>query len=124
MMPAFDTVNERLRLLTDAQDEPSGCQVVFMPQAIGGAFYTIQIAYRGKAKRGLDVRQFLRSASKILREPDRCLLLRTYRIKIERDYETLDWISQGMMRLYAAEVGGLIRRAEKRVEPVGLMTLH
>ena len=124
MLPDFDTVNERLKVLIEEQDDPSGVQVVFMPvPGDRGASYTVQIAFRADHPRPKDARQFLRSASKIIRYQGRMLAIRTYWSATEKEYDTLQWVSHGALRLYAGDAVGGIERVSRRHEPASLAAL-
>lgn len=118
----FDSVNDRLHALVERQADPSGCQVVFVPNE-SGACYTAQIAFRGRADRQREVRQFLRECGRILRAGGRQLCLRTYWSRSEVDSEHAEAVSTGAMRVWAAETQGGLQRIERHDEPVNLGVL-
>lgn len=81
-----------------------------MPNLTGGTLYTIQIFFELQRPMAREIRQFLRSAVRIIRKGDRALILRSYHVKVEKNFEYETIMSVGSFRLFAAETVGKVQR--------------
>lgn len=124
MLPTFDAVNQRLLDLINAQDKPTGCQAVYMPNDYG-AMYTIQIAFRSPSARLQVTQKFIDDAAVILREGGRRLQIRASRVEAESDHEKMEIITKGYLRLWASGAVGDMEPYAPEPEPViGLAALR
>lgn len=119
-LPSFDDVNARLHALVEAQDDPSGCQVIYMPMD-AGCSYILQVAFRDKVHKPEKAAAFLMSAYDIIKAGNRRIVYRTpNELNLDRDFANDDLITKGYARLWAFEDEGDTSRLPDEDETVAL----
>lgn len=119
---SFDDVNSRLHALVEAQDDPSGCQVIYMPMD-AGCRYILQVAFRGKVPQHERTAAFLLAAYDIIKAGNRRIVYRTpNELNLDRDFEKDDLVTKGYAQLWAFEDEGDTSLRPDEDEAVALST--
>lgn len=116
-LPSFDTINQYLVGLVNAQDDPSGCQIAFFPHD-ENATYIAQISFRGQSERISEAMGFLGCVLGIIREGNRHIFLRAMESGAEKDFERNELVTKGYLRLVAFQDVGAIDEPPKEEERI------